>query len=106
LCLACGLEALDRRDQPEQTVGDEVGLLDGRGQPARHPAGDVLHQGRVGEDEPLTGMRVAAVLVATPHLLELDGLYVRLHAVTLEGEPMRTPSSADPTLPGYTSGSC
>src|SRR3954454_20690630 len=38
------VEALDRVDQADEAVGDEVGLLDVRGQPRGHAAGDVLDE--------------------------------------------------------------
>jgi hypothetical protein len=44
---------LDRVDQAEDAVGHQVGLLDVRRQTDRHPAGHVLDQRRVVEDEPL-----------------------------------------------------
>src|SRR5215210_682929 len=55
LDLALGIEALDRVDQADQAVGDEVGLLDVRGQAGGHPARDVLHERGVGDDELLAG---------------------------------------------------
>ena len=62
LDLALEVEALDRADQADEPVGDEVGLVDVRGQPRRHAAGDVLDQRRVGDDEPLARMLVAVAL--------------------------------------------
>src|SRR3954470_903538 len=44
LDLALELEALDRVDEADQPVGDEIGLFDVRGQAGRHPAGHVLDQ--------------------------------------------------------------
>jgi len=62
-----------------------------RRQPARHAAGHVLDERRVREHESLAGPVVALVLVATPEVLELDRLYVRLQVVpsasTLAGVP-------------------
>src|SRR5436190_1640288 len=78
LDLAIGVEALDRVDQPDQAIGDEVGLLDVRGQAGGHPAGDVLHQRRIGDHELLAGSVRAAPLVATPELSELDRFDVGL----------------------------
>src|SRR5215218_8087328 len=43
LDLAIDVEALDRVDQADQPVGDEVGLLHVRRQARGHPAGHVLH---------------------------------------------------------------
>ena len=70
LHLAGGLEAGDRVDQAERAVGDEVGLLDVRGQAAADPAGDVLHQRRVVEDQPVAQRRVAVGDVVGPQLRE------------------------------------
>ena len=74
-----GLEALDRPDQADQPVGDQVGLLDVRGQAGADAAGDELDQRRVGDDQPLAGALVALVLVAAPELPQLDRLYLRFH---------------------------
>ena len=53
LDVALGVVALDRADQAEQAVRDEVALVDVRGQTGAEPAGDVLDQRRVREDEPV-----------------------------------------------------
>ena len=53
LHVAVGLVALDRADQAEQAVRDEVALVDVRGQAAPEAAGDVLHERRVREDQPV-----------------------------------------------------
>src|SRR5680860_290923 len=45
------LVLLDGIHQPEDPVGDEVGLLDVRGETDRHSAGHVLDQRRVVEDQ-------------------------------------------------------
>ena len=68
LDLAGGLVAGDRVDQPEGAVGDQVGLLDVRGQTAADPAGDVLHQRRVVEDQPVAQPGVAVGDVVGPQL--------------------------------------
>src|SRR3954451_24136667 len=78
LDLAIEIEALDRVDQADQAVGDEVGLLDVRGQAGGHPAGDVLHQRGVSDDELLARAVGAAALVAAPELTELDRFDVGL----------------------------
>src|SRR5207244_9638578 len=52
LHVAVGLVALDRPDQAEQPVGDEVTLVDVRGQTAAETARHVLHVRRVSEDQP------------------------------------------------------
>ena len=77
LDLALEVEALDRVDQADQAVGDEIGLLDVRRQAARHAAGDVLDEGRVGDDELLARPRGIGPLVAAPQILELDRFDVR-----------------------------
>ena len=79
LDLALDLEALDRVDQPHQPIGDEVGLLDVRGQPAGHPPRHVLHQRRVRDHQTLARVHVAAALVAAPQIPQLDGFDVGLH---------------------------
>src|SRR5215208_6487270 len=79
LDLALGLEALDRGDQAEQTVGDQVRLLHMGGQAAGHPAGYVLDERRVREHESLARLLVALILVAAPKVLELDRLEICLH---------------------------
>jgi hypothetical protein len=66
LDLAARVEALDRGDQAEQAVGDEVGLLDVRGQARGHATGHVLDQRREREHELLTGALVAVLLVSPP----------------------------------------
>src|SRR3954447_2017340 len=80
LDLAGRVEALDRRDQSEQPVRDQVRLLDVRGQAGRHPARDVLHERGEREHELLPSPLVAIFLVAAPELLQLDRLNVRLQA--------------------------
>ena len=71
LHVAVGLVALDRADQAEQPVRDEVALVDVRGQAAAEPAGDVLHERRIRQDQP-----VAEALVAGPAVLQPKGLGV------------------------------
>ena len=51
LDVAVGVEAVDRADQSEQPVRDEVAVLDVRGQPRAEPAGHVLDERRVAEDQ-------------------------------------------------------
>jgi len=80
LDLALELEALDRADQADQAVGDEVGLLDVRGKPGGHAAGDVLDQRRVGDHQALASVDVTGGLVAPPEIAKLDGLDVGLHS--------------------------
>src|SRR5215216_4586668 len=51
LDLAVDVEALDRVDQADQPVRDQVGFLDMGRQAGGHPAGDVLDQRGVGDHE-------------------------------------------------------
>src|SRR3954449_5664215 len=83
LDLALGIEALDRVDEPDQPIGDEVGLLDVRGQAGGHPAGDVLDQRRVGDDELLPGPVVGIRLVAAPQVPQLDRFHVGFQSGSL-----------------------
>src|SRR5215213_5231644 len=87
LDLALGVEALDRVDEADQAVGDEVGLLDVRGQAGGHAARDVLDQRRVGDHELLAGAVRPRRLVATPQIPQLDGFHVGLQALTLPPTP-------------------
>jgi hypothetical protein len=98
LDLALEVEALDRVDQADQAVGDQVGLLDVRGEAARHAAGDVLHERRVGHHELLAGGRRPVALVAAPQVFELDGLDVGFHLGAGDGY-VRRPISTALTLP-------
>src|SRR3954452_25150032 len=51
LDVTLGVVALDRSDQAEQPVGDEVTLVDVCGQPGPEAAGHVLDERRIGEDQ-------------------------------------------------------
>ena len=82
LDLAGGLVAGDRVDEPEGAVGDQVGLLDVRGQTAPDPAGDVLHQRGVVEDQAVPQPRVAPGDVVGPQLGQ-QGVGVVLGVVEL-----------------------
>ncbi len=53
LDLAIGIEPLDRPDQAEQPVRDEILLVDVRRQARPETAGDELDERRIGEDEPV-----------------------------------------------------
>ena len=59
LDVAARVVALDRIHQAEQPVGDQVALLDVRRQAGAQPAGHVLDQRRVRQDQSLAQMRVA-----------------------------------------------
>ena len=108
LDLAVEVEALDRVDQADQAVGDEVGLLDVRGQAGRHAAGDVLDQRRVGDDELLARTVGAAALVAAPEVPQLDRFDVGFQCQSPPRPAdgcVRTPTGAARTLPECRSGS-
>ena len=84
LDLAVEVVALDRADQADQAVGDQVALLDVGGQPGGHPAGHVLDERRVRDDEALARPLVAVLLAATPKLLQLYGFDVGFHPCLLQ----------------------
>ncbi|EGJ74451.1 putative RNA polymerase sigma factor WhiG [Streptomyces sp. Tu6071] len=67
------VELLDRVDQPEDPGGDEVGLLDVGGQADADAPGDVLHEGRVVQDQLLAQARVPGRLVHAPQLVHRLG---------------------------------
>ena len=60
LDVALRVVAVDRADQPEQPVRDEIALVDVRRQPRAEPAGDVLDERRVVDDQPVAQRFVAA----------------------------------------------
>ena len=66
LDLAVGIEAVDRADQAEQPVRDEVAVVDVRGQPDAEPAGDVLDERRVAEDQLVAERPVPRLPVLAP----------------------------------------
>src|SRR3954454_12525235 len=96
LDLALGIEALDRVDQADQAVRDEVGLLDVRGQARGHAARDVLDQRRVGDHELLAGTSGSRRLVATPEVPELDGFYIGFQAASPLLRPGMAPGIGGP----------
>jgi hypothetical protein len=67
---AVEVELVDGVDQPEDAVRHQVGLLDVRRQAHADPAGDVLDQRRVVQDQPLAQSRLAALLVLLPELAQ------------------------------------
>ena len=73
LHVATRVVALDRTDQPEQAVRDEVTLVDVRGQAAPEASGDVLHERRVREDQPVSKGLVACLAELQPQGLCLVG---------------------------------
>ena len=68
LDLPIEVETLDRPDQAQQPVRDQVSLLDVRRKPRGHAAGDELDQRRVGDDEPFARPLIALLLVSPPQL--------------------------------------
>ena len=62
------VELLDGVDEPEDAVADQVGLLDVLGQADGHAAGDVLHQRRVVQDQPVPRSRASAARGTVPEL--------------------------------------
>src|SRR5258708_37674657 len=72
------VEALDRRDQADQAVGDQVGLLDMRRQAGRSAARPLLAKRGIGHDQALANALVAILLVAPPEFAQLDRFDVRL----------------------------
>ena len=79
LDVAIRIEALDRADQPQQPVRDQVRLVHVRRQARRPPPGDELDQRRVGDDESLAGLLITFVLKQAPELAQLGRLDVPLH---------------------------
>src|SRR5207248_1469498 len=73
-----GVVALDRADQPQQAVRDEVAFVDVRGQAAAEPPGDVLDERGVREDQP-----VAEVLILRAAILAPQGLRVLRHGARI-----------------------
>src|SRR5581483_5831652 len=63
--------ALDRADQAEQAVRDEVALVDVRGQPAPEPPGDELDERRIGEDQAVAESAIAGLAELPPQGLRL-----------------------------------
>ena len=111
LDLAGQVEPLDRRDQPAEPVGDQVGLLDVGRQARAHPPGDVLDQRRVGDDEPLARALVPGGLVPPPQVLQLDRFDVGFQVVPRDlaampvDERARRRIAGAPTLPECRPGS-
>ena len=66
LDVAVGVEAVDRADQPEQPVRDEVAVVDVRRQPRSEPAGDVLDERRVAQDQLVAQRLLARLPVLEP----------------------------------------
>src|SRR5262249_38771431 len=71
LDLAVGVEPLDRPDQTEQAVRDEVLLVDVRGEARADAAGDELDERRVREDETVAEPLVSRLPVVLPERLSV-----------------------------------
>ncbi len=66
LDVAGRIEPLDRADQAEEPVRNEVAFVHVSGQPATEPPGDVLDERRVREDQPVAQRSVARALELLP----------------------------------------
>ena len=73
LHVAVGVVALDRADQAEQAVGDEVALVDVRGQAAAEAAGDELDERRVGQDQAVAQRAIARLPELAPESFGVFG---------------------------------
>src|SRR5262249_17537225 len=71
LDLAVGVEPLDRPDQTEQAVRDEVLLVDVGGEARADAAGDELDERRVREDETVAEPLVSRLPVVVPERLSV-----------------------------------
>src|SRR5581483_2819503 len=82
LDVAVGVVPLDRTDQAEEAVRDEVALVHVRGQPGAEPSGHVLDERRVHDDQP-----VAELLRPGPPVLapEAAGVGVARHEGRIRG---------------------
>ena len=74
LDVAVELVALDRADQPEQAVRDEVAFLDVRREAGAEPPCHVLDERRVGQDEAIPQVLAAVRLVPAPDVLQFAWL--------------------------------
>ena len=63
-----GIEFLDRINETEDPVRNEVGLIHAGREPHAHPAGDILDQRRVMQDQTLPESCVSGRLVAPPEI--------------------------------------
>ena len=71
LDLAVGVEALDRADEAEQPVRDEILLVHVRRQARPDATGDELHEWRVGQDQPVAEVLIVRLAVLLPERLGL-----------------------------------
>ena len=65
-----GIEALDRADEPEEPVRDEILLIHVGRQARPHAPGDELHERRVGEDQPIAEILLSRLSVILPKGLD------------------------------------
>ena len=91
LHVAVGVVPLDRTDEAEQAVRDEVVLVDVRRQAARDAAGDELHERRVREDQPVAQRRVTGVAIRAP-----EGSGVVRHAERIRRLPANSSLTGAP----------
>jgi hypothetical protein len=77
--------ALDRADQPEQPVLDEVTFVDVARQAAADAPGDVLDERRIGENQALAQRLLAGPAVLLPERKGLIGLRLRGHGQRIRG---------------------
>ena len=106
LDVAPEVEALDRADQAEEAVRDEVSLLHVRREAAPEAAGDVLDERRVREDQAIAQGTVAGALELAPECVGVEGgLHERqkdmtpaapLPALRSGGSPSGTPATPSP----------
>jgi hypothetical protein len=71
LDLAARVESLDRADQAEKAIRDEVLLVDVRRQAGSDAPGDELHERRVRQDEPVAERLVSRLAELLPERLSL-----------------------------------
>ena len=79
LDLAIRAEPVDGVDQPDDPVAHQVGPVDVLGKPDRHTGGDVLHEGRVQDDQLVAETTLATLLVLDPQACRA-AVVVRRHA--------------------------
>src|SRR4051794_31921437 len=89
LDVAAGVVALDRADQPEQAVGDEVALVDVRGQAAAEAPGHELDERRIGQDQAIAQRAIVARPELAPESFGVFG----------HGFPRREYGAARPSPP-------
>ena len=98
LHVAVRLVPLDRGDQAEQPVRDEVAVVDVRGQSAAEPAGDVLDERRVGEDQPVADRLVVRALERPPELVDVLGHLNRIRREARFSSTARAPEHPEPCV--------